>query len=331
MSDQTRNKDDDEQEFSLNKFDLNDDDTKEADSDDLPHAPDESKAFVDSAFEDHKHEPSVPDFFEAPQQANDAQTINAKTINHSDTMNVPSDDAFFSAPHVEQASMSADPQPIDDDDFAALEEPAQHDSSNKTIIVFVVLASVVVALLAWFSLTGDDREQQGLHTQAAPQTSDPVHGGETQLTLLQQRLSSAQADLILKNKQIAELTHQLSEQRRQLKAMSIKRSSATKKTAVVQKRIQPIKASTTPIHQPSGTGSWAIIVASVNSRAAADKAQARLKAKGIAADISPITVKGKAWFRIRVSGFASRAEAEIQKKYLAQRYGMKGTWLHQSK
>jgi len=323
MSEQTRKNDDDEQEFSLNKFDLNDEDKKEIDLGDSHYAVDEQKEIIVVDYEDSKQAPSVPDSFESPQH------------DDTDAIKSSSDDSFFSPPRVEQASISADPNPIpiSDDDFPHFEEPVQQASGNTTKTIFVVLAIVVVALLAWFSLAGGDHEQQGthLHSQEGLQNADPMPGMQTQIASLQQRLSSMQADLIAKNQQIAELTHQLSEQARQPKSASIKQSTAKKKTTVTQRRIQPIQATTIPIHPPRSTGSWAIIIASVNSRAAANKALTRLKAKGIAADISPITVKGKAWFRIRVSGFASRAEAEIQKTYLAQRHGIKGVWLHQSK
>jgi len=295
---------DDEQELSLNHLNFNDDMQGEG----------------DSTYADDRQDPAVPDLFESAAELNSAD--HARDL---------SDGRISSAHHPEQANTSALDDHAEDDYFAGNTEQVQHNSERKTTLVFAIIAVVItVFVVVWFNLTGHVEDEKDVLDMQNAQThlSDDSQPLRTQarVSLLQERLSSLQARLVSKDKQIAELTHQVSEQSRQLQASVSKKTTELKKAPAVQKP----RAQLTPV-QHHTAGRWAIVLASVNSRAAAEKAIARLKAKGIAADIFPTTVKGKAWFRVRLSGFASRAEAEIQKASLAQQYGIKGVWIHKSK
>lgn len=77
-------------------------------------------------------------------------------------------------------------------------------------------------------------------------------------------------------------------------------------------------------------GHWVINLISVGSLAGAQKALNRLAAKGIKAEVAPAQVNGKTWYRVRVSGFKTRAAAERRRDALAQQYGMKDMWVHEN-
>ncbi len=304
MSDKPTDKfsdDDNDPAFSLNKFDLGDD-QQQADD------------FTD------KQAPIVPDLFEA--STDPLPNVVAET---SDERN----DPLPSAPRAESTTMYAEPDVMPEDDIlSAPDEPVHNDSKSNTMVLFFSLAVVGAVLLAWFY--GSSHDDVDLMDNQSSQANNRPQDMQAKVSLLQQRLSSLQSELRSKNKQIAELTHLLSERALQQQPVPVKLSSRNKKAPVVNKLKQPVKTKITPVQQ-NAAGTWAVIIASVNSRFAAEKALARLKAKGIAADIHPTTVKGKAWFRLRVSGLASRAEAEIQKTYLADQHGIKGTWIHNAK
>ncbi len=312
----------DEPEFSLNNVDLSDDKTAIDDNEpaDVLYAPDKEHEAFDAAFEDDKQAPSVPDLFEST-----AQDLTADTINKQD-------DVYIAAPSAAPNNMTASPD-LTEADGSASPEP----SSNNTMFIFAGIAVVLVVLVAWFNLKasnepshhGDMNVNMDVVDTQLPSGGDQ-QAVEKQITMLQERIASLQTRLISKDREIAELTHQVSElSRSQTQARHAKKVPAIKKQSIKNKTATT-HAVVTPIRQQTA-GSWAIIIASVNSRSAAEKALARLKGKGIAADIHPTTVKGKDWFRVRVSGFASRAEAEIQKTYLAQQHGIKGVWIHKAK
>ncbi|MDQ6969764.1 MAG: SPOR domain-containing protein [Mariprofundus sp.] len=322
----------DEPEFSLNNVDLSDaksaiDDNESAD---VLYAPDKEHEAFDSAFEDDKQAPSVPDLFEST-----AQDLTADTINKQD-------DVYITAPSAAPNNMTASPDSTETDLTEADDSASPEPSSNNTMFIFAGIAVVLVVLVAWFNLKasnepshhGDMNVNMDVVDTQLPtnneQQSKEKQSEEKQITMLQERIASLQTRLISKDREIAELTHQVSElSRSQTQPRHAKKVPAIKQQSI-QKKSATTHALVTPIRQQT-TGSWAIIIASVNSRIAAEKALARLKGKGIAADIHPTTVKGKDWFRVRVSGFASRAEAEIQKTYLAQQHGIKGVWIHKAK
>ncbi len=75
-------------------------------------------------------------------------------------------------------------------------------------------------------------------------------------------------------------------------------------------------------------GDWVVNIASLYSQDAANKELTRLRKIGLDAEVAESVVKGKPIYRIRVAGFTSRAEAQLQKEQLASKHGIKDAWVH---
>lgn len=65
------------------------------------------------------------------------------------------------------------------------------------------------------------------------------------------------------------------------------------------------------IRRLSGAGSYAVQVAAVNRRAAADETVARLRRQGFEVTTVTATVKGRTWYRVRVGPFPDQAAASV--------------------
>jgi cell division septation protein DedD len=80
------------------------------------------------------------------------------------------------------------------------------------------------------------------------------------------------------------------------------------------------------LHQ-SGTGGWAINLASYASEGIASRKLADFNRKGVSAEQVAATVKGKTIYRVRVAGFDSRKAALAQAESIRQRLGLKEIWV----
>jgi len=313
MQDKSNNN---EEEFSLNHFDLAD---KKENSDHTEA--DDFNALIggEDIFESDKHAPIVPDALESTDNSSVTDEIDSFTDSGSG----------FDAAGIEQPLIAADMDHLDDVYALDDEQSAQEESGNRLVPIFAVLAVIIVALVAWMNM-GDDDEAVDDQQFSRPVLGEDVQMQRTERKLLemQERLASMQERLSTKDKQIAELTHLVAEQAIQQKKIAVKKSASAVKKQVKQPvaSFQPI-TSTRKVVKKKPTG-WVIVIASVATRAAANKALKGLKANGVHAEVKPTMVKGKPWFRIRVSGFSSRQEANVKKAYLEKQHGIKGTWIH---
>ncbi|WP_411888121.1 SPOR domain-containing protein [Hydrocarboniphaga effusa] len=73
--------------------------------------------------------------------------------------------------------------------------------------------------------------------------------------------------------------------------------------------VEAPKPSPRPAAASSGSGRWAVNIASVPDRPSAQKELARLGKSGFAGAIAEAEVKGKTWYRIQIQGLQSRDEA----------------------
>ena len=86
-----------------------------------------------------------------------------------------------------------------------------------------------------------------------------------------------------------------------------------------------VKAST---HARTGErGAWSINLASYTKQSTADEVRSRFLEKGVAADQVVATVNGKTYFRLRVTGFASRQAALEQSTLIKEKLGLKDAWV----
>ncbi len=203
----------------------------------------------------------------------------------------------------------------------------------KPISAFAIIAMLVAAIAIW--LNPGDKENLDRHDTMKAQR---ILGEDIHITRLESHLSameqqSAQQNRTLEQQmeqlkqQVSTLTSRLDKQvskqpaRRHSKAPSTSRASG--KQAVRRNVTSP----THPVVVAKATTGWVLNLVSVDSRYAADKALVRYKAQGISASVFSTVVKGKPWYRLRITGFANRQEAATQKNYLAKKYGIKDAWI----
>lgn len=73
---------------------------------------------------------------------------------------------------------------------------------------------------------------------------------------------------------------------------------------------------------PGTVKGWVVNIFSVESKSAAERQIRRLKAKDIHAEYVRVKVKGKIWYRVRVSGFKDEHAAIVFKKFLKEYQGI---------
>jgi len=207
------------------------------------------------------------------------------------------------------------------------EAPGRQRSGTKPITIFAVLAMLIAALAVWLNPGASQNRDEPTALQAQPVlTADiQIQRLDTRLAALEQR-SSQQNEAL--NRQVAQLQQQLS-------ALNSQLAKQANKQANKQPSVRPAATTRkTPAHRPATarpvsrqqTG-WVVNLASVESKRAASKSLSRYKARGIPAEIHAATVKGQTWYRLRIGGFASKQEAAAQKRYLAQKFGIKDAWI----
>ena len=96
----------------------------------------------------------------------------------------------------------------------------------------------------------------------------------------------------------------------------------------------PVKQSTTSQSRVAATTAapdgklWALNLLSMSNKKAANDAIGRLEKAGVNASINNFTAKdSKAWYRVRVTGFASYDEAKAYAKEMPKVSGISQTWV----
>jgi len=303
--------DHDDETLSLNQFDSMDEELRLSEIDN-------SEAFnalleANVEFKDNKQEPSIPEPLETEK----------KPVSAADTDTMPFDNHDLSATYLDEPSITARPEHLEETPQSD-SPPPQEDSKKTTILIFVIIAIALTAVFAWLNMDNkhDETGMQSSSQQHVLGDDIQIQRLEKKLSTTQQHLSDMEKLLRLKDERIAELTHSLAEQSRHKKKLLIKQSAAKKPTPKAPAFIAPLHAT---------KNRWVIVIASVHSRLAAAKAVEKFKADGITAEINPIMVKEKLWYRIQISGFASKQEAAIQKASLAKRHGINDAWIHRPK
>jgi len=82
---------------------------------------------------------------------------------------------------------------------------------------------------------------------------------------------------------------------------------------------------------PGSVKGWVVNIYSVESRDTAERKIRQLEAKQIHAHFVRVPIKGKVWYRIRVSGFKNERAAMVFKKFLREYHGIEGTWYQKLK
>jgi cell division septation protein DedD len=75
------------------------------------------------------------------------------------------------------------------------------------------------------------------------------------------------------------------------------------------------------------SGPWAINLASFSQKEKAERFVEKAESRGIDAGLSQVTVRGKEYWRVHISGFATAAEAEIKANQIKEMLGLKDVWV----
>jgi len=118
-------------------------------------------------------------------------------------------------------------------------------------------------------------------------------------------------------------------------------SKANAPTAITVTKVphaKPIPKSTSVLpplarHEvrPGSVKGWVVNIFSVSSQNTAERKIMQLAAKDIHAEFVRVRVKGKIWYRVRVSGFKNERSAMVFNKFLKEYHGIHGTWYNQLK
>jgi cell division protein FtsN len=82
-----------------------------------------------------------------------------------------------------------------------------------------------------------------------------------------------------------------------------------------------------PAPPAPSAAAWTVCVASSEDDLTADGVSGRLKSAGIQAQIVPIEIKGKLWYRVTAGSFAGRGEAERFARGQLARLGYASAWV----
>lgn len=115
---------------------------------------------------------------------------------------------------------------------------------------------------------------------------------------------------------------QLSEVRKRLDALERKAPQTAKAAATTA---TPAKAVAT--RPAASSGDWTVILVSFPTSAQADSEKTRIQKLGLRADVLKSTVDGKAWYRVRVPGYASQEAAKAAIPTLQAKSGVSGAWV----
>ncbi len=213
----------------------------------------------------------------------------------------------------------------------------QHDAPEPAargrlhpITLFAVGAMLMAAIAVWMNAGSDASDDQSESATPAATASSALVT-DIQLRRLETRLSALEEQSAAR---IDALQLQIAALQQQLDKMNPTTARRTSALAPQHRRPATVKsvshstasASLTPVRSQGAVG-WVVNLASVDSKTAAQRTLARYRALGIPAELFPVTIKGKPWYRLRIAGFASRQEAETQRRYLAHKHGIKDAWI----
>ena len=93
----------------------------------------------------------------------------------------------------------------------------------------------------------------------------------------------------------------------------------------------PASADTTPVLVTPAAAvavsrGWVLNVASLSSSAAAEREAQRLRVAGYAVAVKPTEVQGRNWYRVRLTGYASRAEAHARATEIGEKLRVPDVW-----
>ena len=239
-------------------------------------------------------------------------------------------DDLFDTPITAVAPPDDDYVDDDADELVAEETPSRRAPGLDVSSVGVALFSLIIAaVVGWFAVTlhvqvGDLRaelaqlrQQEGTATMVG--TGNDTARLEEEIGRLNQRINEMSLSLNAptaspadsNQRELETIYNRLDELGKAVESLREQQARAGSKPAETAKA-EP--AATKPAAAKSVTkprrGSWVVNVASLTDAASAAAEQKRLKKAGIDTEVQKAVMEGHTWFRVRVTGFASREEAQ---------------------
>jgi hypothetical protein len=210
------------------------------------------------------------------------------------------------------------------------------------------ISSVIVVLIGFTfwgkgQLSGDRQavilnQAPEIRLDDEPVATPPAAAELEQLRLRQQELIVRQ-DLLLRDitemKQAitarpgfdeTALASELEQQRLQLISISETVSGLQSRISGLELPVSGLPAPAAGPKRTDKAGGWSVTLASFADEKAANARLVELRKAGIKAEPHPVTVDGATRFRLRVTGFASRAEALQYASTLASDHGISDAW-----
>jgi len=220
--------------------------------------------------------------------------------------------------------------------------------ANSITMSLGLIAVLIAALAVWFGLDASQQADKGPEKlqlqikQMEEQQQQQTTALEQQVETLQQQLNDLTKVVANKatenwqasndgvtglNNRIAGSTEKPIAQDGPVKIKVI----TPKQKPVVLNKATATKTTTKPKAafevDPASIKGWVVVLSSMESQQAAIAEARRLRAKDIKAEFARVLLKGKIWFRVRISGFDNEREAVAYQKYLSEFHAI-SSWHH---
>ena len=195
-------------------------------------------------------------------------------------------------------------------------EPARGGGSNTIPLLFGILGIAIGGFGAWmaFDATGKVADlERRIQTLSAMNNNSQNHD----IADIQQRLGKVERRLT---------GMPTIEAAASLGATSTIESAPLEPVQEPALQLAPITPKT-PISSDSSKGDWVVNASSHTNEELATKESARLLNLGLNPEVHTATIKGRTWYRVQITGFASKDEAKAKLRDLQQRLGIKGAWI----
>lgn len=80
-------------------------------------------------------------------------------------------------------------------------------------------------------------------------------------------------------------------------------------------------------NRQNAANSWSVNLVAGDNKTAIEKLQAKFKQQAVPAERQTVHIDGKAWYRLRVTGFASRREADDYALRVKSKLGLEDVWV----
>lgn len=138
---------------------------------------------------------------------------------------------------------------------------------------------------------------------------------------------TAKLDALASTPQKREDEPRLAELNKRLDALEHKAATAKAPAAVAPaKASAPAPAKAAASAKPAVSGNWTVILASYASQGQAEEMKGKVQKQGYPADVVKTLVDGKAWYRLRILGFASHEAAKAAIPSIESKTGITGGW-----